>query len=127
MSARTFLRRLAREQSGATAIEFAFILPVLATMILGSIWIGMLVLSISSLDYSVQTAARCSAVNAQLCDTAAKTVAYAQERYVGPAITPTFTASDEECGHSVVATADFDLAIVPGIKVVPLSVRACYP
>lgn len=127
MTAKTFLQRLAHEQSGAAAIEFAFVLPVLAMLILGSIWIGMLVLTISSLDYSVQSAARCSAVNAQLCDTAAKTVAYAEKHYVGPALTPTFTASSEECGHSVVGEADFDLTILPGVKMMPLSVSACYP
>lgn len=127
MRTRTLFRRLAREQSGATAIEFAMVFPLLAFLILGSIWIGMLVFTVSSLDDTVQSAARCSAVNEQLCDTAEKTVAYAQQHYVGPAFTPTFTASSADCGHSVVGQAAFDLGILPGIKVLPISVSACYP
>ncbi|CAN7496172.1 pilus assembly protein [Phenylobacterium sp. LjRoot219] len=127
MMAKAFLRRLARAQSGATAIEFALVLPVLSMMILGSIWIGLLVFTVSSLDYSVQSAARCSAVNEQLCDTTAKTVAYAEQRYTGPGATPTFTAAASDCGHSVVGEAKFDLAVVPGIKAMPLKVSACYP
>jgi len=125
--ARTFLRRLAREQSGAAAIEFAFVLPLLVFLILGSIWIGMLVFTVTSLDNSVQSAARCSAVNEQLCDTAAKTVAYAEQHYVGPALTPTFTASTADCGHRVDGEATFDLAIMPGFKNLPIKVSACYP
>ena len=121
------LRRLARAESGAAAVEFAFVLPVLAAMVLGAIWVGLLVLAISSLDYSVQTAARCAAVNAQLCDTAAKTEAYAKQIYLGPAVSPTFTASTSECGRAVVGEAEFDLTIVPGVKALPISVRACYP
>lgn len=127
MMAKTLLRRLAREQSGATAIEFALVLPMLSMMILGSIWVGLLVLTVSSLDYSVQSAARCSAVNEQLCDTTAKTEAYAQKLYTGPGMTPTFTAAPSECGHSVVGEAKFDLAVVPGVKAMPLKVSACYP
>ena len=41
------LRRLARAESGAAAIEFAFVLPVLAAMILGAIWVGLLALYVS--------------------------------------------------------------------------------
>jgi len=121
------LQRLAREQSGAAAIEFAFALPLLVMTILGAIWVGLLVFTISSLDHSVQSAARCSAVNEQLCDTAAKTVSYAQNSYVGPAVSPTFTVSTADCGHRVVGEASFDLGILPGVKTIPLSVSACYP
>lgn len=127
MTAKTFFKRLAHEQSGATAIEFAMVFPLLAFLVLGSIWIGMLVFTVSSLDDTVQTAARCSAVNEQLCDTAAKTVAYAQAHYQGPAFKPTFTASSADCGHKVVGQSTFDLGILPGVKILPLSVSACYP
>jgi Flp pilus assembly protein TadG len=127
MRAPTLLRRLARDQGGATAIEFALTLPLLVMLILGAIWAGLLILTVSSLDYSVQSAARCSAVNVQLCDTAAKTVAYAEKLYTGPTTKPTFTATSDGCGHTVVGTADYDLAILPGIKPTPISVRACYP
>ena len=121
------LRRLARDEAGATAVEYGFVLPVLLTMILGGVWVGLLTFSISSLDLAVQTAARCMAVDANACPTASATQTYAQSRYAGPNISPVFTATTAGCGHTVTAQANFDLNILPAIGAVPLSVSACYP
>jgi Flp pilus assembly protein TadG len=121
------LRRLLVDCAGATAVEYALVLPLLALMIMGGIWVGALSLSVSSLDLAVQSAARCAAVDANQCGSASATQTFALSRYAGPAISPVFSASNSGCGHTVTAQANFDLNIVPGIGSIPLSVSACYP
>ena len=121
------LRRFLRDRSGATALEYALVLPLLALMIMGGIWVGVLTLAVSSLDMAVQSAARCAAVDANLCATNSATQSFALTRYAGPSISPVFTASDAGCGHTVTGQATFDLNIVPGIGSIPLAVSACYP
>jgi Flp pilus assembly protein TadG len=127
MTCRTLFIRLARDRGGAAAVEFALVLPVAAVMLLGGIWVGLLVFSLSSMDYAVQSAARCMAVDANACGSTSATQTYARGLYSGPAISPVFSASASGCGHTVTATADFDLDILPGAAAVPLSVSACYP
>jgi Flp pilus assembly protein TadG len=116
--------RLARDAGGATAVEYALVLPVAMMMMLGGIWVGMLIFSVSSMDRAVQSAARCMAVDANACGSTGATQTYAQSHYIGPAISPVFTASSSGCGHTVTATANFD---VPAIVNVPLTISACYP
>lgn len=53
-------RRLAKDKSGATAVEFAFIGPVFFTMILGALDFGHWVYARAELNGSVQQAARSS-------------------------------------------------------------------
>jgi Flp pilus assembly protein TadG len=121
------LARFARDARGATAVEYALVMPALVAMILGAIWVGMLTFSVSSMDLAVQGAARCMAVDVNNCGSASATQTYAQSLYGGPAISPVFTASATGCGHTVTAQASFDLDIVPGVGAVPLSASACYP
>ena len=127
MKPATFLRRILVDRSGATAVEYALVMPLLALMIMGGIWVGVLSLSVNSLDMAVQSAARCAAVDANQCGSAAATQAFAQSRYAGLAISPVFSASNSGCGHTVTGHATFDLNIVPGIGSIPLSASACYP
>jgi Flp pilus assembly protein TadG len=127
MSSRRLIARLARDAGGATAIEYALVLPVLIMSILGGLWVGLLTFSVSSMDMAVQGAARCMAVDANNCGTTSATETYAQNLYGGPSISPVFTASATGCGHTVSAQANFNLNIVPGFGSVPLSASACYP
>jgi Flp pilus assembly protein TadG len=121
------LRVFACDRSGATAIEYALVMPLLAMMILGGIWAGLLTFSVSSLQMATQSAARCFAVNTSQCGTPSSAQTFAQTRYAGPNISPVFTASYGGCGHTVAAQANFDLNIVPGISTIPLTATACYP
>ena len=121
------LRRFRRDESGATAIEYGLVMPLLIMGILGAMWAGMLMFSASSLDLAVQAAARCMAVDANNCGSVSATQTYAQAQYQGPAISPVFTATADGCGHTVTGQATFGLGIVPGVPDVPLSSSACYP
>ncbi len=127
MRRRRGLLALGGDETGATAVEYAFVLPILAMAVLGGIWVGVLTFSVSSLDLAVQSAARCMAVDSNNCGTPAATQTYAQSLYGGPNISPTFTAQAGGCGHTVTAQASFDLNILPGFGSIPLSVSACYP
>lgn len=115
------------DASGVTAVELAFALPLLLSMILGGIWAALLSLAIGSLHYSVEQAARCAAVNAQLCGDPGAIQTFAQSRYAGPNISPAFSYSTGGCGHVVTGRASFNLNVLPGLPTVPLAATACYP
>jgi Flp pilus assembly pilin Flp len=121
------LRRLASDQGGATALEYALVLPAFIMLLLGTISTSQLASIASSMHFAVQEAARCSAVNRTACGTASATVAYAQTRYRGPDVDPLFVSTTDGCGHTVRATASFELDVGLMTFDVPLAAEACYP
>lgn len=127
MSRRPFLRRFHGDLGGASAVEFALVLPVFVLLVLGSISAATLGLTIASMNYAVEAAARCSAVKAPACVTPSATATYARTRYVGPSVSPVFTYAATGCGNTVTGTATFSLNLVPVFNSVPLSTSACYP
>ena len=127
MSARQGWRRFWADRGGASAVEFAIVLPVFILLVLGSISAALLTFSVSSLNYAVEDAARCAAVNKTLCSNAGTTVKYARKRYAGPPITAVFAYSTAGCGNTVTATGTFSLDIVPELSQIPLKASACHP
>lgn len=127
MSARRFLRNFRTCRSGASALEFALVLPVFVLMVMGSISASLLGMSVASMNYAVEDAARCAAVNKTLCPTPTATALYAQSKYVGPAIAPSFAFSTAGCGNTVSASATYRLALLPEFASVPLFAEACHP
>lgn len=127
MGLRDLARRLAADRSGAAAMEFAFVLPVLGVLLIGSISAANLAGAVNGMHYAVEEAARCSAVKTTVCDSAAATVSYARSKYRGLGATPVFVSTAEGCGHTVKATATYQLNILFTELPVPLSAQACYP
>ncbi|HEY2750075.1 TadE/TadG family type IV pilus assembly protein [Phenylobacterium sp.] len=121
------IRRFGGHRSGASAVEFALVMPAFIAMLAGAIWAGQLAFASNSMHYAVEAGARCAAVNAVTCPDATTTLAYTRSHYSGPQISPVFTYGATGCGHTVSASATFNLNIVPGIKSVPLTAAACYP
>jgi Flp pilus assembly protein TadG len=119
--------RFLRHTGGATAVEYALVLPLVVTMILGSIWAGLLAFSVSSMELAVESAARCAAVDGNRCPDAQATQVYALSQYAGPAISPSFTLTNTGCGHTVTGRANFNINILPGVSTMPINVTACYP
>lgn len=120
------LPRLLSARSGAIAVEFALILPLLLTFSFGIIEFGRAMWMRNAMQSVVEAAARCSALDREEltnrpCDTAAKVEAYAANAAnssgVSALTTANFAASTQVCGRQVVATYDFQ-SIVP---VVPLN------
>jgi Flp pilus assembly pilin Flp len=123
----TQVRTFRRNESGASALEFALILPIFVTMIIGGMFLADLAFASTSLHYAVQEAARCAGVKTTICSDSATTVAYAQKRYSGPDFGETFSYAKNACGHTVTATGTFVVPTGLTNLNVPLTAAACFP
>jgi Flp pilus assembly protein TadG len=120
---------LCRARLGATAVEFAFVLPAFVLVVFGIEEVGRLFWTQGALQYAVEQAARCAAVNSATCGTSAQIKAYAASQTPGMTISSSdFTASSPSCGHQVQASYAFT-SLVPQLVPlsVTLSVQSCHP
>jgi TadE-like protein len=117
---------IVRSNSGNAAVEFALVLPALAMLVVGTLYVGLLVYSAAGLHYAVEQAARCYSLNVRQCNGASATQTYAQNSYYGVS-SPIFTASTSSCGFQVTATLSFVLNAAVASWIVPLSATACFP
>lgn len=121
--------RAIRQDGGASAVEFALVFPVFILMVLGIFEISRALWTNSLLNYAVQAAARCGAVDSTTCGSSTDTVTYAVQNS-SPLTVPSgdFTASTQSCGSQVTVAFPFT-PIVP--QMIPfditLSAQACYP
>jgi Flp pilus assembly protein TadG len=115
-----------RRVEGVTAIEFGIVLGPLLLLLMGSLEVGYVVWTQNVLNYSVEEAARCGAVNSTICGSPAQIQAYASNA-AGSGISATYVASTQSCGSDV--TANYTAAInAPFLNFsIPLSAHACYP
>ena len=127
MSTLTLLRRFRADAGGASAVEFALVLPAFILLVLGSMSAATLGFSVASMNYAVEDAARCAAVKKAACLTPADIAKYARAKYVGPAVSPVFTYTTAGCGNTVTGTATYSMNLVPQFVNVPLSTAACHP
>jgi Flp pilus assembly protein TadG len=116
-------------ERGAAAVEFAIILPILLVCVLGLIEFARAIWTQAALDYAVQAAARCAAVDPLTCGTVAQTQQYATTRAPGLSLPASaFTVTNPACGVQVAASLAFDF-LVP--ELLPysqtLNARACFP
>jgi Flp pilus assembly protein TadG len=123
---REMLRVLAA-RSGNTAAEFAIILPAILLVLLGTMEFGRLLWTKNALNYSVEEAARCAAINVTACGTQTLVQGYAAARSGLTFPSAAFTLSTPACGTKVSATYPFQF-IVPLFKYsVALQATYCYP
>jgi Flp pilus assembly protein TadG len=127
LTVRKLLNSIHRNQEGTTAVEFAIIAPVFLLLILGTIGLCFALLLVGSLHFAVEDGARCAAVKTTICSDQATTIAYAQSRYIGPNVSPTFTYTAAACGQSVSANVTYSMNIGFRTFVIPISATACYP
>jgi Flp pilus assembly protein TadG len=113
-------------QSGASAVEFALVAPILFALTIGGMFTGLVVYSAAGLHNAVEQAARCYSVNASQCGTAAQAQTFAQNAYYGMN-TPTFTASSQSCGNQVAGSVSVQLSAIITHFNIPLSATACFP
>jgi Flp pilus assembly protein TadG len=132
MSRRAFLKFSG--ERGTAAVEFALILPILLVCILGLIEFARAIWTQATLDYVVEAAARCAAVDTVTCGTAPNVQNYAAARAPGLSFLDpgsTFTVSwppQSPCGALVTASLQFDF-LVPALLPYSarLSAHACFP
>ena len=121
-------RRMTRDDAN-TAVEFALVFPVFILMVLGIFETGRALWTQSLLNYAVQSAARCGAIDTATCGSSTATVTYAVQNS-SPLTVPNadFTVSNPACGNQVAVAFPFT-TIVPQLLPfdVTLSAQACYP
>jgi Flp pilus assembly protein TadG len=115
------------DDRGATAVEFALISPLMVVILIGIMGISLMLLSIGSMHFAVEAAARCASVNQIVCNSPGAVVAYANSRYSGAFITPVFTYSTAACGNQVSASITYTLNVGMFKPSVPLSATSCFP
>ena len=120
------LQKLARCEDGSTAVEFGLLLPAFASLMVGTLYAGLVVYSATGLHSAVEQAARCYSVNATTCGSSSATVTYAQGQYHG-INSPNFTATTASCGHQVSGTVTVGLNDMFANLSIPLTATACFP
>jgi Flp pilus assembly pilin Flp len=122
-----FIGRLWSDRRGATAVEFGLVLPAFVMLVLGVIGVSQLAYAVSSMNFAVQEAARCSAVNLAVCGSATATETYAAGKYAGPDVAVVFDSTTAGCGHTVNATGEYELNVAFFVYDIPLTASACFP
>jgi TadE-like protein len=110
---------------GTTAVEFAMVAPVFIGLIVSIVYLCMGLFLVGSMHYAVEEGARCLSVKA--CDPST-VVAYTQNHYYGPAISPTFPPPKvAPCGNQVSGSANFVANLGLTTVTIPISATACFP
>lgn len=120
------LNKFVRCKAGSTAVEFGLLLPAFASLMVGTLYAGLVVYSAAGLHSAVEQAARCYSVNATTCGSSSATVTYAQGQYHG-INSPSFTAATASCGYQVSGSVTVGLNDVFANLSVPLTATACFP
>ncbi|MGO9545953.1 MAG: TadE family protein [Rhodomicrobium sp.] len=122
----THRRWPALNTSGATALEYALILPVFVMFLLGVMDFGRLMWVYTTLYRATEAAARCAAVNTAVCGTSAQIQSDAAAEAWGMTLAPsTFSVSNPSCGVQVSASYSFTF-FTPGFNAIALTPSACF-
>jgi Flp pilus assembly protein TadG len=124
------LRRLKASQHGAAAVEAALTLPTLFLFSFGIMTTGRAMWTQNALQYAVENAARCRAIDTVRCATDALTQTYAATQLVGITVASSdFVVSSPSCGKQVTVSYNF-IGRIPGLgrNFNPaLTATACHP
>jgi Flp pilus assembly protein TadG len=123
------LPRPCREIRGATAVEYAIVLPVLLLLLLGITDVGRLMWVQGTLEYATAAAARCAAVDQVACGSDAAVQSYAAARAYGLNLgAADVQVAAATCGRRVSASRSFGF-VTPWITPTGLTLHAdaCYP
>jgi Flp pilus assembly protein TadG len=124
---RSHLKSLRLNDQGTTAVEFAIVAPVFIALLIGTLALCVALFLIGSLHFAVEDAARCASVKTAICSDSATTVAYAQNHYYGPNVSPVFTYAAAACGSSVSASISYSMNVGFRTFTIPISATACFP
>lgn len=124
--------RLKTARGGGTALEYALLLPALLLLTAGTMEIGRLMWTYTTLNRAVEAAARCGAINTADCGTAEQVQSRAVAEAWGlPVPASVFTVTYPACGVRVTASYEHALLIPwpggAGTNAVTLTASACYP
>lgn len=119
------LKGLARDCSGAVAVEFLVILGPLLLLLLGTFDIGVAMLTATRINFAVEAAARCGAISTSMCPSPPQTAAYGASiaRLQGLEASG-FLVTTAACGINVTARYPYSGIVLPALT---LRAGACYP
>jgi Flp pilus assembly protein TadG len=120
-------RKFWQDRAGATAAEFALVVPVFGALTIGAINLCLVVYANSLMQFAVDDAARCQSVKTTICTSTAATQTHAAATFGYASLNPTFTASQGACGSKVVGTVTYPLMAVVTTLSVPISATSCFP
>jgi len=124
------------DRRASVVIEYAVVLPLLLTFVLGLMDTGRLLWSYTTLYRAVEVAARCAAIDPINCGSVAAIKTYAAGQAWGQHLTATnFTVTALTCGQQVAGTMSFHfftpwyyIAIPFGASnTLSLHATSCYP
>ena len=116
-------------ESGAAAAEIALSLPILVGLVFGSVELSRYLGAQNDLQYAVEYASRCAAVDQIKCGTASGTQAYAASMASQSGINPNdFTVATQSCGYNVSVNYTMT-SVIPGLLPFNPSISAssCHP
>jgi Flp pilus assembly protein TadG len=132
------LRAYFRDRRGASAVEFALVIPVAMMLILSTLHMSMVIYAESNLNFAAEETARCiamannnpSGTTGLACatsPTAANVQSYGAARYVGPNISPTFSlgvSTNAACSvtNQICATGTYNMSM--GFTSIPIAISA---
>ena len=118
------LRGVLRDCHGVVVLEFVILLGPLLLLLLGIFDIGLLTLTNTRINFTVEAAAKCGAISTT-CTSPSDTAAYGASISGLPGLDASgFSVTTASCGFSVTATYSYAGAVLPTIT---LNARACYP
>jgi Flp pilus assembly protein TadG len=120
-------RKFCQDSVGASAAEFALLLPMFCALTIGAINLCIMVYANSLLQYAVDDAARCESVKTTVCTSAGATQTHAAATFGFANLSPTFTASAATCGNQVVGSVSYPLNMVVTTLTPTLSATSCFP
>lgn len=118
------------DEGGASAAEFALVLPLFLLLVFGTIASGMMMYGAVSLQRATEVSARCLSAQRSDCSLSDITT-FAENQYTGPYLENlTFTASDADAdcdGYRVTASGTLNWFAGTGMFSAPMDTSACYP
>jgi Flp pilus assembly protein TadG len=121
------LSRIFGDEGGAAALEFGIVGPIFLLFMIGTAYTCMMLFTESSMQFAVESAARCASVQTTVCTSSSAITTFAQNAYYGPIVSPTFTYSTPACGHQVASSTTFGYNFGYLNLSVPLTATACFP
>lgn len=122
--------RIWRNESGASALEFALTAPAFLLFIFGIIALGLVLWTQIGLQHGAEMAARCASVDTTRCSTSMPDTItnYAAQQAFGLVLpSQTFTYAAQSCGNRVSASYTFRFPAILNLAPVTLTAQSCFP
>ncbi|HKF72930.1 MAG TPA: TadE family protein [Stellaceae bacterium] len=121
------LRSLGRDRAGGMVVDFALTATPLLILMFGTMELGRMLWLQNALNYSVEAAARCAAIDVNNCKTSDQIKSYAAASSGSGFTSGTFTVTTPACGKQVAASYPMSVDIPFGAVSITLTAQSCYP